>query len=78
MQINFAHDRAVAIRIPHDMLRAIAGGQAKVIIQIARRARHSRAEKTVAVDFLGRDLTVRLSIQHDLDLFGVGPENANR
>ena len=78
MQINFAHDRAVAVRVAHDLLRAIAAGQAKVIIQIARRTRHSRAEKTVAVDFLGRDLTVRLAIQHDLDLFCVGPENANR
>ena len=48
-----------------------------MVIEIARRARHSCAKKTVALNFLRFDRPGCLSIRHDFDLARIGPENAD-
>ena len=77
MQIDFAHDRTVLIRIAYEALRSVRGRDAELVIEVARRAGHSRAKETVAMNFLGSDRFFRLPVQGDVDLAGVGPENAD-
>src|SRR5260370_36590659 len=62
MLINLAHDRAVLIRIARQRLRAVPRCEAQMVIEIARCARHSRAEETVPVNSLRRDRPGCLSI----------------
>src|SRR5438046_7130504 len=77
MQINFTHNRTVLIWITRQLLRAIPRRQAKAIIEIARRAGHTRAKKTVAMNSLSGDRLSRWSIQNDVDLFCVRPKHAD-
>src|SRR5436309_9411008 len=77
MQVHFAHDWAVPVRVAHNLFRSIASGHTKTVIKIAGSTGHARAEKTIAMNLLRFDLSVRLPIQHDVDLFHVGPENAD-
>ena len=77
MQIDFPHNRAVLIRIAHELLRSVRGCDAEMIIEVARRAGHSRAKETVAMNFFGSDRFFRHPVQGDVDLAGVGAENAD-
>src|SRR6266513_1842275 len=84
MQIYFPPDRAVLIRITCDPFRSIPFRNTNTIIEFPGCARHGGAKKSIAMDFLGRDLPIRLapiisglSLQYDVDLLRVGPEHAN-
>src|SRR5438046_4788066 len=77
MQINFTHNRTVLIWITRQLLRAIPRREAKAIIEIARRAGHSQAKKTVPMNPLCGDQLSRRSIQNDVDLFCIRPKHAD-
>src|SRR5438105_14379648 len=77
MQIYFTHDRAVLIWITCDPFRSIPFRNTNTIIELPGCARHGGAKKSIAMDFLGRDLPIRLSLQHDVDLLRVGTKHAN-
>ena len=62
MQVDLTHERSVLIRIARELLRSIPTLEAKAIIEIARRAGHGCAKKTVAMNSLRRDRLVCLSI----------------
>src|SRR3982074_601008 len=85
MEIDLAHDRAVTVRIARQPFFSVKTGDTDVIIEIARRVRHSCAKKTVPMNFLRRHAFARLSILrsrrlsalHDIDLLRIGPKNTN-
>src|SRR5438046_3809983 len=77
MQIDLTHNRAVLIRITRQLLRAIPRREAKMIIEVAHRAGHTRAKKTIAMNSLSGDRRSRWSIQNDVDLFCVRPKHAD-
>src|SRR6266480_3519613 len=77
MQVDLTHNRAVLIRITRQLLRAIPRREAKMIIEVAHRAGHTRAKKTVAMKSISGDRLSRWSIQNDVDLFCVRPKHAD-
>src|SRR5437762_82264 len=77
MQVDLTHNRAVLIRITRQLLRAIPRREAKMIIEVAHRAGHTRAKKTVAMNSISGDRLSRWSIQNDVDLFCVRPKHAD-
>jgi len=76
VQIDFAHDRAVLIRIAHGVFRSVPIGDLQPIIEIASRVRNFRLKKPVAMNFLRLDR--RLPVLDDIDLARVGTKGANR
>src|SRR5260370_21650754 len=77
MLINLAHDRAVLIRIARQRLRAVPRCEAQMVIKVAPGSRHSRAEETVAMNFLRSDRPGCLLIQHNVDPSRISPESAD-
>src|SRR5437773_9946728 len=77
MQIDLTHNRAVLIRITRQLFRAIPRREAKMIIEVTRRAGHTRAKKTVPMNPLCGDRLSRWSIQNDVDLFCIRPKHAD-
>src|SRR5437773_12523249 len=62
MQVDLAHERSVLIWIACELLRSIPTLDGKSIIEIAGRAGHGCAKKTVAMNSLRCDRLVCLSI----------------
>src|SRR5579864_9166400 len=78
MQIDFAHDRAVLIRITRDLLRSVMTGYPNSIIQISRRIGNRCLKKSLAMNSLRLDRAVlRLRIDQNVDLFRVRSKHAN-
>jgi len=86
MQIDFAHDRSIAVGIAHDAFRSVPIGKAKLVSKVARRLRHRRAKKAIPMNLFRFDWRLRKnlrgsvsgsSIQHDVDLLYVRPKHPN-
>jgi hypothetical protein len=77
MQIDFAHDRAIAIRIARRPLRLVPVSDAEVVIQITGRRWDPRAKEPVTMNFVGVNWRARLSIHQELYFLGIGSENAH-
>src|ERR1700730_8374035 len=80
MQIDFAHDRSIAVGIAHDTFRSVPIGKAKLGSKVAGRLRHRRAKKAIPMNLFRFDWRLRRNlrgsvsgspIQHDVDLLYV-------
>src|SRR3954471_14169973 len=58
IQIGFAHDRAIPVRITRRPLGAGGGGKMKLVIQVPGRPRHLRAEKSVPMNLLSFEVAI--------------------
>jgi len=77
MQIDFAHNGPVLVRISRELFRPIRRYYAQMVIEIARCARYGRAKETFAMNSLRFDRLLRLLIEHDFYLARIGAESAN-
>src|SRR5262249_3274831 len=77
MQIDIAQDRTVLISVPPQLFRAVRLYDAKMVRNVAFRARNGGAKETFLIDPFRSDWFVRFSIEHDLDRARIRAKDSN-
>ncbi len=74
MQIHFAHDRAVAVRVVRDQLASIPPDDAQLINEVARPPRQDSLEETRGVQTIRLHVRFAAVSDNDADFLRIGPE----
>jgi serine O-acetyltransferase len=77
VQVDLAHERAVAIRILHDLLGTIVSDRAHLVVAVASRSRQHRLEKAFGMQTIGGDFlpSARRSDAHLLCVWAKHPDD---
>src|SRR5436190_17250172 len=76
MQVHFAHDQAVAIRIADERRRIVPSDEVDAIIAVAFFARHCRLEKSFGAEPVGHEALI-VSVDHYANFLGVRTKDAD-